>query len=37
MLWTDVIDVLNFIFIAQDIWMIWLAGILGMGFIWWKS
>ena len=23
MMWTDVIDVMNFIFIANDMWMMW--------------
>jgi hypothetical protein len=23
MMWTDVIDVMNFIFIASDVWIIW--------------
>ena len=37
MMWTDVIDVMNFIFIANDMWMMWsiliiaLAVIIGIG------
>ena len=34
MMWTDVIDVMNFIFIANDMWMLWTAFILGGDFIW---
>ena len=29
MMWTDFIDVMNFIFIANDMWMLWTAFILG--------
>jgi len=32
MTWTDVIDVMNFIFIANDMWMLWTAFILGGSF-----
>ena len=31
---TDVIDVMNFIFIANDMWMLWTACVLGGAFIW---
>ena len=34
MMWTDFIDVMNFIFIANDMWMLWTAFILGGAFIW---
>ena len=34
MMWTDFIDVMNFIFIANDMWMLWTAFILGATFIW---
>ena len=34
MMWTDIIDVMNFIFIANDAWMFWLAFILGGTLIW---
>jgi len=35
MMWTtDFIDVMNFIFIANDAWMFWLAFILGGTLIW---
>ena len=30
----DFIDVMNFIFIANDMWMLWIAFILGAVFIW---
>ena len=31
---SDFIDVMNFIFIANDMWMLWTAFILGGAFIW---
>ena len=34
MMWTDFIDVMNFIFIANDMWMLWTAFILGGAFVW---
>ena len=34
MMWTDFIDVMNFIFIANGMWMLWTAFVLGGAFIW---
>ena len=34
MMWTDFIDVMNFIFIANDMWMLWTAFVLGGVFVW---
>jgi hypothetical protein len=34
MMWTDFIDVMNFIFIANDMWMLWTTFILGGAFVW---
>jgi len=34
MLLNDFIAVMNFIFIANDMWMLWTAFILGGAFIW---
>ena len=34
MMWTDFIDVMNFIFIANDMWMLWTAFVLGAAFVW---
>ena len=31
---TSVIDVMIFIFIANDMWMLWTAFIFGGAFIW---
>jgi hypothetical protein len=28
MMWTDVIDIMNFIFIANDVWIIWSIFII---------
>jgi len=28
MMWTDVIDIMNFIFIANDMWMMWSVLII---------
>ena len=32
MMWTDFVDVMNFIFIANDMWMLWTAFVLGRSF-----
>ena len=37
MMWTDIIDIMNFIFIANDMWIMWsiliiaLTGIISIG------
>ena len=33
MLWTDVIDVMNFIFIANDMWIMWSVLIVVLTII----
>ena len=33
MLWTDLIDVMNFIFIANDMWMLWSILIVALTII----
>ena len=33
MLWTDVIDVMNFIFIANDMWIMWSTLIIALTVI----
>ena len=33
MLWTDVIDVMNFIFIANDMWIMWSILIIALTVI----
>jgi len=33
-MWTDFIDVMNFIFIANDMWMLWTGVIVGAAVIW---
>ena len=33
MLWTDLIDVMNFIFIANDMWMLWSILIVALTVI----
>jgi hypothetical protein len=34
MMWTDLIDVMNFLFIANDMWAWWLMIICVSVFIW---
>ena len=34
MMLNDFIDVMNFIFIANDMWMLWTGFILGVALIW---
>ena len=34
MMWTDIIDFMNFTFIANDAWIFWLVFILGTSLIW---
>ena len=34
MIWTDFINVMNFIFIANDMWLIWAAFIVGAAIGW---
>ena len=36
MLISDFIDILNFIFIANDMWMTWILIIIGLFIVWWK-
>ena len=33
MIWTDVIDVMNFIFIANDMWIMWSILIIALVII----
>jgi hypothetical protein len=33
MMWTDLIDVMNFIFIANDMWMLWSILIVALTVI----
>ena len=33
-MWADAIDIMNFIFIANDMWMMWTGFILGVALIW---
>jgi hypothetical protein len=33
MFWTDVIDVMNFIFIANDMWILWSILIIALTLI----
>jgi len=35
MMWTDFINVMNFIFIANDMWLLWTLFIVGAA-LWWK-
>jgi hypothetical protein len=34
MMWTDFINVMNFIFIANDMWLLWTTFIVGIAFGW---
>jgi len=34
MMWTDFINVMNFIFIANDMWLLWTAFIVGVALGW---
>ena len=33
-MWTDFINVINFIFIANNMWLLWTAFIVGAVFGW---
>ena len=33
MMWTDVIDIMNFIFIANDMWIMWSILIIALTII----
>jgi len=33
-MWTDFINVMNFIFIANDMWLLWTAFIAGAALSW---
>ena len=33
MMWTDLIDVMNFLFIASDVWIIWSILIIALTVI----
>jgi len=34
MMWTDFINVVNFIFIANDMWLLWTAFFVGAALGW---
>ena len=33
-MWADFIDAVNFMFFANDMWMMWIGFILGVALIW---